>query len=147
MSFHGWKLSCIARHAFDLLFQRLADIDRNLIIKANDGTRFELQTKVHLSFNHMDRKTVKHIVPLRKPRIEDRRVRDLHGLKMVRRSHRGFISEAYNHLRSISPKLFGQSDAFFKSIHQSSIGEVEDLSHLDPQHFGSRNRFSPSDIR
>ena len=63
MGFGRRKLSGVTSDAGDFFFDRLTDINGYLIFKTNDGGRFELQPKVQLPFDGMNRQPFKHNIP------------------------------------------------------------------------------------
>src|SRR5262249_13093854 len=64
------KLRLVATDGCQFLFQRFADIEREMTRIAAEDLRLERQTKIELGLNGVDRQVVEMLVPLGQPRIK-----------------------------------------------------------------------------
>ena len=76
------ELARITPDRFELLFQGFGNVDRER--PRRRAGSLEEQPEIALMANDVDGQVVEHVVPFGQPRIEHRRVGDLHGLRVVR---------------------------------------------------------------
>ena len=88
---------------------------------ARQNVWFYRESKVQLFCDAVYGKALKVFVPLTEAAVENSRLGYLHGLPMIGRGHRSFVTESEYQLGAVAAKFYRQRNSRFKGIEKAAV--------------------------